>query len=90
MRAEDPASLIGELRQQVERRATRLDGSTLVVQIPMHFQRRGGRKSIVAQDGLSPAIRHYSRLARNARSFAMNVPRCSRCPVCEASSTIST
>jgi hypothetical protein len=27
------------------------DGSTLVVQIPMRFQRRGGRKRIVAPDG---------------------------------------
>jgi hypothetical protein len=31
--------------------ATRLDGSTLVVRIPMRFQRRGGRKRIVAPDG---------------------------------------
>jgi hypothetical protein len=30
---------------------SRLDGSTLVVQIPMRFQRRGGRKRIVAPDG---------------------------------------
>jgi hypothetical protein len=30
---------------------TRLDGSTLVVRIPMRFQRRGGRKRIVASDG---------------------------------------
>jgi hypothetical protein len=29
---------------------TRLDGSTLVVRIPMRFQRRGGRKRIVAPD----------------------------------------
>ena len=29
----------------------RLDGSTLVVRIPMRFQRRGGRKRIVAPDG---------------------------------------
>ena len=29
----------------------RLDGSTLVVHIPMRFQRRGGRKRIVAPDG---------------------------------------
>jgi hypothetical protein len=29
----------------------RLDGSTLVVQIPMRFQRRGARKRIVAPDG---------------------------------------
>jgi hypothetical protein len=29
----------------------RLDGSTLVVRIPMRFQRRGGRKRIVAHDG---------------------------------------
>jgi len=30
---------------------TRLVGSTLVVRIPMRFQRRGGRKRIVAPDG---------------------------------------
>ena len=36
------------MRQGVE---TRLDGSTLVVRIPMRFQRRGGRKRIVAPDG---------------------------------------
>jgi hypothetical protein len=30
---------------------TRLDGQTLVVRIPMRFQRRGGRKRIVAPDG---------------------------------------
>jgi hypothetical protein len=31
--------------------ATRLDGTTLVVRVPMRFQRRGGRKRIVAPDG---------------------------------------
>jgi hypothetical protein len=30
---------------------TKLEGSTLVVRIPMRFQRRGGRKRIVAPDG---------------------------------------
>jgi hypothetical protein len=30
---------------------TRLDGTTLVVRIPMRFQRRGCRKRIVAPDG---------------------------------------
>jgi hypothetical protein len=30
---------------------TGLDGTTLVVRIPMRFQRRGGRKRIVASDG---------------------------------------
>jgi hypothetical protein len=30
---------------------TRLDGTTLVVRIPMRFQRQGGRKRIVALDG---------------------------------------
>jgi hypothetical protein len=36
---------------------TRLDGTTLVIRIPMRFQRRGGRKRIVAPDGseLAPA-----------------------------------
>jgi hypothetical protein len=35
----------------------RLDGDTLVVRIPMCFQRRGGRKRIVAPDGsaIAPA-----------------------------------
>jgi len=30
---------------------TKLDGTTLVVRIPMRFQRRGGRKRILAPDG---------------------------------------
>jgi hypothetical protein len=30
---------------------SRLDGSTIVVRIPMQFQRRGGRKRIIAPDG---------------------------------------
>ena len=30
---------------------TRLEGTTLVVRIPMRFRRRGGRKRIVAPDG---------------------------------------
>ena len=38
---------------------TRLDGTTLIVRIPMRFQRRGGRKRIVAPDGstLVPAAK---------------------------------
>jgi len=38
---------------------TTLDGNTLVVRIPMRFQRRGGRKRIVAPDGseLAPATK---------------------------------
>jgi hypothetical protein len=38
---------------------TKLEGTTLVVRIPMRFQRRGGRKRIVAPDGgeLVPAAR---------------------------------
>jgi hypothetical protein len=38
---------------------TRLDGDTLVVRIPRRFQRRGGRKRIVAPDGseLAPATK---------------------------------
>jgi hypothetical protein len=35
----------------IESTETRLDGTTLVVRIPMRFQRRGGRKRIVAPDG---------------------------------------
>ena len=44
------------MRKGVE---TRLDGSTLVVRIPMRFQRRGGRKRMVASDGseLAPLSR---------------------------------
>jgi len=30
---------------------TRLDGETLLIRIPMRFQRRGGWKQIVAPDG---------------------------------------
>jgi hypothetical protein len=30
---------------------TKLEGTTLVMRIPMRFQRRGGRKRIVAPDG---------------------------------------
>jgi hypothetical protein len=38
---------------------TRLDGTTLVVRIPMCFRRRGGRKRIVAPDGseLAPTLK---------------------------------
>jgi hypothetical protein len=38
---------------------TRLDGSTLVVRIPMKFQRRGARRRIVVPDGseLAPATK---------------------------------
>ena len=35
----------------MERVETRLDGSTRIVSIPMRYQRRGGRKRIVAPDG---------------------------------------
>jgi hypothetical protein len=35
----------------IQNAETRLDGTTLVVRIPMRFQRRGGRKRIVAPDG---------------------------------------
>jgi hypothetical protein len=34
-----------------ERIETRLDGHTLVLRIPMRFQRHGGRKRIIAPDG---------------------------------------
>ncbi len=34
---------------------TRLEGTTLVVRIPMRFQHRGGRKRIVAPDGTAIA-----------------------------------
>ncbi len=42
-----------------QRFETRLDGSTLVVRIPMRFQRRGGRRRIVAPDGsdITPATK---------------------------------
>jgi hypothetical protein len=35
----------------MERVESRLDGTTLVVRIPMRFQRRGGRTRILAPDG---------------------------------------
>ena len=35
----------------IQSKETTLDGTTLVVRIPMRFQRRGGRKRIVAPDG---------------------------------------
>jgi hypothetical protein len=43
----------------IPRAKTRLDGNTLVVRIPMHFQRRGGRKRILAPDGseLAPSTK---------------------------------
>jgi hypothetical protein len=34
-----------------DRAETTLDGTTLIIRIPMRFQRRGGRKRIVAPDG---------------------------------------
>jgi hypothetical protein len=43
--------------------ATRFDGQTLVVRIPMHFQRRGGRKRIVAPDGSESRILRLALLA---------------------------
>jgi hypothetical protein len=58
IRAEGLASLVGELRQQGEEESsmmssveTRLDGSTVIVRIPMRFRCHGGRKRIVASDG---------------------------------------
>jgi hypothetical protein len=53
---------------------TRLDGNTLVVRIPMRFQRRGGRKRIVAPDGseLVPAMKpqpHGALLKALARAW---------------------
>jgi hypothetical protein len=39
-----------------QRRETRLDGSMLIVRIPMRLQRRGGRKRIVAPDGSAIAL----------------------------------
>ena len=47
-------SQVGELRQRggmIQSAETKLDGNTLIVRIPMLFQRRGGRKRIVAPDG---------------------------------------
>ena len=53
------------MRKGVE---TRLDGSTLVVRIPMRFQRRGGRKRIVAPDG-SESCRPVARAADRGAGF---------------------
>ena len=64
VRAEGLASLVGgasaagrEESGMIQSAETRLDGSTLVVRIPMRFQRRGGRKRIVAPDGSELAPR---------------------------------
>jgi hypothetical protein len=40
---------------------TKLEGTTLIVRIPMRFQRRGGRKRILAPDGseLAPATKPH-------------------------------
>src|SRR5918994_1592460 len=35
----------------IQNAETRIDGTTLVIRIPMRFQRRAGRKRIVAPDG---------------------------------------
>jgi hypothetical protein len=43
-------SIIG-VRSQTSDVLSRVDGSTLVLRIPMRFQRRGGRKRIVAPNG---------------------------------------
>jgi hypothetical protein len=44
---------------------TRLDGQTLVVRIPMQFQRRGGRKRMLPRTGTSlPRARSHSPTAR--------------------------
>jgi hypothetical protein len=42
-----------------DRAETTLDGTTLIIRIPMRFQRRGGRKRIVAPDGseIAPATK---------------------------------
>ena len=64
VRAEGLASLVGgasaagrEESGMMGSVETRLEGSTLVVRIPMRFQRRGGRKRIVAPDGSELAPR---------------------------------
>jgi hypothetical protein len=49
----------GEERSMTERAEARLDGTTLVVRMPMRFQQRRGRKRIVAPDGT--AIVHTSK-----------------------------
>ncbi len=35
----------------IDTSAARLEGKTLVIRIPLHFQRHGGRKLIVGPDG---------------------------------------
>jgi hypothetical protein len=35
---------------------TRLEGTTLVIRVPMRFEHRGGRKRIVAPDGISVTL----------------------------------
>ena len=65
---------------------TRLDGTTLVVRIPMRFQRRGGRKRIVAPDGSeivpdleAAARRHAGQGARAGVALAGAAPGLDRC-----------
>jgi hypothetical protein len=45
----------------------RLEGTTLVVRIPMRFQRRGGRKRILAPDGPHQGARPSVAMAADAR-----------------------
>jgi hypothetical protein len=53
----------------------RLDGSTLIVRIPMRFRRRGGRKRIVAPDGRRPpqGSRPSVALAKTARRWRLHL-----------------
>ena len=54
---------------------TRLDGSTLVVRIPMRFQRRGGRKRIVAPDAsvVAPNAKPACRSACNVDPLSRGI-----------------
>jgi DNA invertase Pin-like site-specific DNA recombinase len=58
---------------------TRLDGMTLVVRIPMRFQRRGGRKRIVApgmlEEGRFASIRELAEAERVGVSYVARILR---------------
>ena len=88
IRAEGLASLVGRATAagrkdggMIQSAETRLDGTTLVVRIPMRFQRRGGRKRIVApgqeraRAELEAAARRYANQGARAGMAVAGAPR---------------
>ena len=53
---------------------TRLNGTTLVIRIPMRFQRRGGRKRIVAPDGSAIVLGAQAPAGRHPEGLGMRAP----------------